>query len=63
MANVQSLPIQFMLDSGANCFVVNDPKLLHDVSLSSDQVMVTGGTSAPISHKVSLHLFFHNESN
>lgn len=53
---------EILYDSGYNCFIVNNNKLLHDLISYHETVGVTGGTQAIVTCKVTLCLLLKNKS-
>ena len=43
-------------DTGANCFVVNNPEHLHEMMVSTDTAGVTGGSTAKVNCKGIIYL-------
>ena len=51
------LTIKLLYNTGANCFIVNDPSYLHNFVPSTDTVDVTEGSSAQVDYKGILYLY------
>lgn len=48
--------IEMLSDTGANCFVVNNPEHLHEMMVSTDTAGVTGGSTAKVNCKGIIYL-------
>ena len=60
-ATLDTKSLQFMGDTGANCFVVKKTSALHHLLATHDSVDVTGGGQAKVTHKGTLYVLLKNE--
>ena len=63
ITNFIIIDVELLYDSGANYFIVNDPKLLPNLILCANAVGVTGGSTSMVSFKGTLCLLLQGDQS